>query len=981
MSPVTPKTPNPTAEDKFADWQDRTPQAGDKAGTPRTTVMPLTPHMDTSKNVGAMTPKSQTGAMTPRTAGGRYGKALSEASTAPTSAEGLMRQRMSREVVASVPVPSESEAITLGHHGHGQEPMRISALWYLNVHAPPPFEWLRTQAVLYPNVLILTWIAPTGGRGVVTLDLVNCTEVRSAPSPSHPSARDDVGSVAARLQSADLAETLCPFQLLYTDGVERLGTDTARERVRWVGAIWDVLATIARGPPRALTDGSESETGTLQRSSSVRSHSSEGSATTSFVAPVADIAETASVVSYLPRETADDMSVTSLVPPSRAPSLRRTASMADLELEADIDRALGRTPAPASVSSEGDSNLLSPPRTRSGVHSDSDGSGYRTPTTDRARSSRYSASNVTGREDTTYVPTDTEQSTVRGVRIVADSISFRGSTSARGDTHDALSTGYGSTGRSEGVVSSATYSRRRTLSAVSSSGSGLTRSHGLRRPKRDRAKTVSPANSRRQSLAVEEPDDRSESNGSYTSFQPRSPSMVTESVGGSQGPSTYGSIGYEVCETSDMSEFTVDQTGSRTRTVTSGTFRQPSPGKLSEEFITAEGSSAGTQFDTVQPCSESEFETVTICPPSTDYEDARKCECPPPVEQVPPTVEETPVPHTIVLSSPLTQSMSTLRSPSTLQQTLSPSTVSFRPEPEVYEISPPPSEYTSVTHSPEAMTAYTPEAEEPDILELSPPPSQQRSSMHSPSMISIEPDASSLVTPTARSPGSRLPSVTALSRRSRASSVSPVRTLSSLTPSPSLPTLTGDRRTPTYVPTVQTPSTEHSPTLTERVPTEYPPSEFTESPLRLPSEYTSLSDQSDYERPEVERAPSVRAPSTIPEIPEEPIVETPRPPKTYSRSSSLPPRPVSLTFPSPHPMTISEESSGEEWLASPSSINLSIGRAPSLVPTLSEMLPPSAGPCTQPYCVHTKHPTQLFPEFCAYYLNPLRRLSTRSIGT
>ncbi|CAE6495960.1 unnamed protein product, partial [Rhizoctonia solani] len=357
----------------------------------------------------------------------------------------------------------ESEAITLGHHG--QEPMRISALWYLNVHAPPPFEWLRTQAVLYPNVLILTWIAPTGGRGVVTLDLVNCTEVRSAPSPSHPSARDDVGSVAARLQSADLAETLCPFQLLYTDGVERLGTDTARERVRWVGAIWDVLATIARGPPRALTDASESEAGTLQRSSSVRSHSSEGSATTSFVAPAADIAETASVISYLPLETADDMSVKNLMPPSRTPSLRRTASMADLELEADIDRALGRTPAPPTVTSESDSNFLSPPRTRSQRYSDSDGSGYRTPTTDKARSSRYSPSNVTGREDTTYVPTDTEHSTVRGVRIVADSISFRGSTSTRGDGFDALSTGYGSTARSEGVVSSATYSRRRTLSA------------------------------------------------------------------------------------------------------------------------------------------------------------------------------------------------------------------------------------------------------------------------------------------------------------------------------------------------------------------------------------------------------------------------------------------------------------------------------------------------------------------------------------
>jgi hypothetical protein len=55
--------------------------------------------------------------MTPRTPGGRFGKALSEASTAPTSAEGLMRQRMSREIVTSVPVPSESEAVGLGHNG------------------------------------------------------------------------------------------------------------------------------------------------------------------------------------------------------------------------------------------------------------------------------------------------------------------------------------------------------------------------------------------------------------------------------------------------------------------------------------------------------------------------------------------------------------------------------------------------------------------------------------------------------------------------------------------------------------------------------------------------------------------------------------------------------------------------------------------------------------------------------------------------
>lgn len=79
---------------------------------------------------------------------------------------------------------------------------------------------------------------------MITLDLLNCNEVRSVPSPSHPSAHDDIGTVAARAQAGargaegDLVEMLCPFQLLYPDGVERLGAESARERVRWVGAIW-----------------------------------------------------------------------------------------------------------------------------------------------------------------------------------------------------------------------------------------------------------------------------------------------------------------------------------------------------------------------------------------------------------------------------------------------------------------------------------------------------------------------------------------------------------------------------------------------------------------------------------------------------------------------------------------------------------------------------------------------------------------------
>ncbi len=118
------------------------------------------------------------------------------------------------------------------------------------MHAPPPYRWQRCQAILYPTTLVLSWIAPGGGRGVVTLDLVNCNEVRSVPSPSHPSARDDIGTIAARLQMDqqpvgegewDLVEMLCPFQLLYTDGIERLGAESARERVRWVSAIWWVV--------------------------------------------------------------------------------------------------------------------------------------------------------------------------------------------------------------------------------------------------------------------------------------------------------------------------------------------------------------------------------------------------------------------------------------------------------------------------------------------------------------------------------------------------------------------------------------------------------------------------------------------------------------------------------------------------------------------------------------------------------------------
>ena len=94
-------------------------------------------------------------------------------------------------------------------------------------------------------MLVLTWIAPNGGRGVVTLDLLNAIEVESTHSPTDPRAAGDYGTQAAREQSRgnlDLVSILCPFHLLYSDGIERLAAESPGERAGWVDAIWQVRA-------------------------------------------------------------------------------------------------------------------------------------------------------------------------------------------------------------------------------------------------------------------------------------------------------------------------------------------------------------------------------------------------------------------------------------------------------------------------------------------------------------------------------------------------------------------------------------------------------------------------------------------------------------------------------------------------------------------------------------------------------------------
>ena len=163
-------------------------------------------------------------------------------------------------------------------------------------------------------MLLLSWIAQGGGRGIVILDLLNCMEVRSAASPTHLSARDDVATITAKEQTANteaeslgelgLVETLCPFQLFYSDGVER-GAELARERVRWVSTIWyvllvpiillahnvhiEVLDRSVTVPNRSETQSPTDSMRTIQSMASASTNSSSvvsGSCSTTFLPPM-----------------------------------------------------------------------------------------------------------------------------------------------------------------------------------------------------------------------------------------------------------------------------------------------------------------------------------------------------------------------------------------------------------------------------------------------------------------------------------------------------------------------------------------------------------------------------------------------------------------------------------------------------------------------------------------------------------------------
>ncbi|THH31833.1 hypothetical protein EUX98_g2343 [Antrodiella citrinella] len=553
-----------------------------------------------------------------------------------------------------------------------QEPLRIGELWYLNVHALEPYRWQRCQALLYPHMLLLSWIAPGGGRGIVTLDLLNCTEVRSAPSPTHREASDDVGTLAAKEQSRvtqegepDLAQILSPFHLMYADGVERLGAESPRERVRWVNAIWEALN---RSVTAVDPSGTRSPTGSIRTinsfTSSASSHSGSGSgsASTMYKPPFDSIPDMSdlhslsgsstvsrrrSLVSGHHTRTIDDSVVSGqsyiypgdprVIGPSRSSSLRRTTSLTDLD--AAFDSALRRRReaqpglgfgmglvglatdgSPVTISSGPrlgrDVRITPPPsRPRSRVRpSSSETSSYLSdeaffsaPSGSGTRtqtSSFYSSSSFT--HNLTSTAEGTFSSKTAGLSTDLDLTS----TSATQIVPSTLS--YRGTD-SASMLGDSHDSRSDTQTPYSSST--LSRSGGFRRRSRASSRSYSTSDY----THSEETDKENSNSNSYTYSASRS--------------TTPGRFTSEM-STLESYDYTLTTSRSQTPTRSYSTSRTPSQ-LADEEEVEAQRSSVSSEYATAKSPATSymslphipsllDYETAEVC--STEYETAEKYE-------------------------------------------------------------------------------------------------------------------------------------------------------------------------------------------------------------------------------------------------------------------------------------------------------------------------------------------------------------------
>ncbi|EPQ51904.1 hypothetical protein GLOTRDRAFT_140838 [Gloeophyllum trabeum ATCC 11539] len=698
---TSPRSPLTSVRNIVAAWKERTPLGSKTAKSPASASSVGTVRSPPGEGLFSIRRRAERGQMRLRDqalGSLRRGEAPSFEAMRPAEEP----RSTSDSVTGSALLPPPFDIAELGVYARGsQEPLRIGLLWYLNVHAPPPYRWQRCQALLYPHMLLLSWIAAGGGRGVVTLDLLNCTEVRSVPTPLHPSAKDDVGTIAARMQSEEassqesgqlgemgLVETLCPFQLLYSDGIERLGAESARERVRWVSAIWEALDRSVTIPDRSATGSPTGSIRTIRSMTSTNTESAtgSGSASTVFVPPLDSIPDLSDLQSITGSSTSvplsrgpsfavstrtratDDAAVSGqgflypgdprVIAPSRSSSIRRTSSLTDLDAEfaSAVSRARNARPglgfglglaagvvlgegSPVTISSAPrlgeDVRLTPPPKSRSRGTSSRTSSelddetffsaGSKSASDDTKGSSFYSSLSRTDFTTTGAGITTTDTTVGLAITSGSDTNIVASSLSLRGPSSAShLGDSH------DGTPSTYTYG--------STSPSRLSRAREVRRRSaRSSSRTFS---SSYQTRTTDEGSDKENSEISGST-----PSRSTEYDTSSRGyTATTTSCSCSYSGTCSTCRYT---SSSGTYTYTDDVSEvAPSviPSIPSEsEYITAEAASteystaeaASTEYSTAEVCS-TEYSTAEVCPtPSvSEYITADVCKSEPPSEYI-----------------------------------------------------------------------------------------------------------------------------------------------------------------------------------------------------------------------------------------------------------------------------------------------------------------------------------------------------------
>jgi hypothetical protein len=390
-----------------------------------------------------------------------------------------------------------------------------------------------------------------------------------------------------------------------------------------------------------------------------------------------------------------------VIAPSRSSSLRRTSSLADLDAEfaSALSRSTpGSTGKPVTVSSGPSSTqdvFVSPPPsagkiTKAGSaakssSSDTDSGAYLTPpsrisarttptssyyslplTPLRPRTdSRLGAGNTHGPRSSPSLSSGSAQA------IVTSTLSLRGSRSASllGDSHDGDNSDANSTSSfTPSSVSNTPPGTKRGLLAPESpnsknrTGSSLSRSPGVRRrtPRKTSSRATSSSSAGTDFQTPVEGSDKENEGGTElydTATRLQSgPSTPTERSYRSAGalPSTptahrtrtpsYDSIGYDVCPSSDLSEFTPLSSRSEvsgamsdaesatgapgTAGSTADIFLSPTARTLapsSTTFTTASVTPSSTEYRSLSTCESTEYASVASCPSSTNYQTAELC--------------------------------------------------------------------------------------------------------------------------------------------------------------------------------------------------------------------------------------------------------------------------------------------------------------------------------------------------------------------